>query len=135
MSWNRRIAPERNPQDSPIGRPVAPSLPVFLDERASALIGRLEQPFTRTAGVADAELAVLVPHAAVVARLVERHPNLSILAIVPLPAQHGGSEHAVELLTSGAQACLIQPTPLELRAQLKALARRHTPSAPHALTA
>ena len=52
------------------------------------------------------------------------YPAASVLAVVGVPAHHGGSDLAVELLNSGADACVIRPTGVELRAHLNALLRR-----------
>ena len=69
-------------------------------------------------------LALVMPDAASMRELRQLYPAASVLAVVGVPAHHGCSDLAVELLNSGADACVIRPTGVELRAHLNALLRR-----------
>jgi hypothetical protein len=100
------------------------SLPVFFDARTQTFASTLTAPLRPVDDIAAAHLAVLITHAAVLGRLCERHPNLRVLAIVPVGRENGGSKLASDLLEAGAERCLIQPSAAEVAAQLRALARR-----------
>jgi hypothetical protein len=116
-------------------RPVAPTVTVapfvagpetlvYVDPLASARAAQLAPPFRAVDDPHDATLALVAPNRAVVARLRERYPDLLVLAIVPMPRDRGGTALSAELLHAGADACLVQPEPAEVQAQLRALVRR-----------
>jgi hypothetical protein len=103
---------------------AGPETRVYVDPLASVGASQLARPFRAVDDPADATLAVVAPNRVVVARLRERHPDLLVLAIVPMARDHGGTALSAELLHAGADACLVQPEPPEVHAQLRALMRR-----------
>jgi hypothetical protein len=123
MQWTP-LARRRHTMPAPAQPPsFTRSLPVFFDARTQTFASAVGAPFHPVDEIADAHLAVLITHAAVLRRLCERHPDLRVLAIVPVSRDRGGSALASDLLTAGAERCLIQPSAAEVAAQLRALAR------------
>jgi len=124
MQWTP-LARRRHPRPAPPQPPsFTRSVPVFFDARTQPFASTLSAPLRAVDDLADAHLAVLITHAAVLSRLCERYPELRILAIVPVARERGGSALASDLLTAGAERCLIEPSAAEVAAQLRALARR-----------
>jgi hypothetical protein len=124
MQWTS-LARRRHPMPAtPQPVPSAPSLPVYFDARTQSFASTVGAPFCPVDDIADAHLAVLITHAAVLRRLCELHPDLRVVAIVPVGRDRGGSALASDLLAAGAERCLIQPSGAEVAAQLRALARR-----------
>ena len=106
-----------------VSRTAAPVL--FVDAALAPALGRALGPAVDlTDDVAGADVALVMLDAASMRELRQLYPAASVLAVVGVPAHHGGSDLAVELLNSGADACVIRPTGVELRAHLNALLRR-----------
>src|SRR5690242_3629845 len=77
---------------------VEPAVPVYVDALAAPRAWQVAPPFCAVEEPGDARLAVVAPNPAVVARLRERHPELLVLAIVPVARDHGGTKLSAELL-------------------------------------
>ena len=124
MQWTPLARRRRTMTPAPQPPSFTRSIPVYFDDRARSYASAIAAPLHAVDDIADAHLAVLITHAAVLRRLCERHPDLRVVAIVPVGRDRGGSTLASDLLTAGAERCLIQPSAAEVAAQLRSLARR-----------